>query len=317
MRCAILDDYQNVALSSADWTPLEETAAIDVFHDHLEDENELVSRLRPYEILVVMRERTPLPAAVLKRLPALKLIVTTGMRNQSIDIATAKALGIIVSGTSGYSEPTAELTWALILALSRHLVDEVAAVRNTGNWQTTVGADLFGKRLGLIGLGKIGSLVARVGAAFGMEIVAWSPHLTEVRASECGARLMDSLDTLLETSDVVTVHLVLGERTRNLLSYHELARMKSTAMLVNTSRAAIVNQQALIEALCNGIIAGAGLDVFDYEPLTEHDPIRKTPNLIATPHLGYVTQRNYAIFFSQVVDDITAFMAGAPVRELS
>lgn len=317
MRCAILDDYQNVALSSADWTPLEETAAIDVFHDHLEDENELVSRLRPYEILVVMRERTPLPAAVLKRLPALKLIVTTGMRNQSIDIATAKALGITVSGTSGYSEPTAELTWALILALSRHLVDEVAAVRNTGNWQTTVGADLFGKRLGLIGLGKIGSLVARVAAAFGMEIVAWSPHLTEVRASECGARLMDSLDTLLETSDVVTVHLVLGERTRNLLSYHELARMKSTAMLVNTSRAAIVNQQALIEALCNGIIAGAGLDVFDYEPLTEHDPIRKTPNLIATPHLGYVTQRNYAIFFSQVVDDITAFMAGAPVRELS
>ncbi|KJE75894.1 D-2-hydroxyacid dehydrogenase family protein [Ferrimicrobium acidiphilum] len=317
MRCAVLDDYQNVAVSTADWTSLQATISVDPFHDHLESENELVSRLYPYEILVVMRERTPLRKSLLERLPSLRLIVTTGMRNASIDVAAANQLGIVVCGTSGHSEPPAELTWALILALSRHIVEEVSSVRNNGLWQTSLGVDLYGKCLGLIGLGKIGNRVARVGAAFGMEVVAWSPHLTESRASEAGASLMESLEALLATSDIVSIHLVLGEGTYGLLGRHELNQMRSTALLINTSRAAIVDQQALIEALQMGTIAGAGLDVFDHEPLAKDDPIRSTPNLIATPHLGYVTERNYSTFFEQVIEDIAAFATGTPIRLLS
>jgi phosphoglycerate dehydrogenase-like enzyme len=316
MRCAVIDDYQRVAVSIADWASLATVISVDLFHDHLESEDELVSRLFPYEILVVMRERTPLPKSLLERLPTLRLIVTTGMRNASIDIAAANQLGIVVCGTSGYSEPPAELTWALILALSRHIVEEVSSVRNNGLWQTSLGVDLYGKRLGLIGLGKIGSRVARVGAAFGMEIVAWSPHLTGARASEAGARLMDSLEALLKTSDIVTIHLALGEGTHGLLGRQELNQMQPSALLINTSRAAIVDQQALIEALHLGAIAGAGLDVFDYEPLPEDDPIRTTPNLVATPHLGYVTERNYSTFFEQVIEDIAAFATSTPIREL-
>ncbi len=316
MRCAVIDDYQRVAVSIADWASLATVISVDLFHDHLESEDELVSRLFPYEILVVMRERTPLPKSLLERLPTLRLIVTTGMRNASIDIAAANQLGIVVCGTSGHSEPPAELTWALILALSRHIIEEVSSVRNNGRWQTSLGVDLYGKRLGLIGLGKIGSRVARVGAAFGMEIVAWSPHLTGARASEAGARLMDSLEALLKASDIVTIHLALGEGTHGLLGRHELNQMQPSALLINTSRAAIVDQQALIEALHLGAIAGAGLDVFDYEPLPEDDPIRTTPNLVATPHLGYVTERNYSTFFEQVIEDIAAFATSTPIREL-
>ncbi|MHB1734091.1 MAG: D-2-hydroxyacid dehydrogenase family protein, partial [Ferrimicrobium acidiphilum] len=260
---------------------------------------------------------TPLRKSLLERLPSLRLIVTTGMRNASIDVAAANQLGIVVCGTSGHSEPPAELTWALILALSRHIVDEVSSVRNNGLWQTSLGVDLYGKCLGLIGLGKIGNRVARVGAAFGMEVVAWSPHLTESRASEAGASLMESLEALLATSDIVSIHLVLGEGTYGLLGRHELNQMRSTALLINTSRAAIVDQQALIEALQMGTIAGAGLDVFDHEPLAKDDPIRSTPNLIATPHLGYVTERNYSTFFEQVIEDIAAFATGTPIRLLS
>jgi phosphoglycerate dehydrogenase-like enzyme len=317
MRCAVLDDYQDIALSSADWSLLGTAVSVDVFRDHLQNEDELVARLQPYEILVVMRERTPLPMSLLKQLSTLQLIVTTGMRNASIDIAAATQQGIVVCGTSGHSEPPAELTWALILALSRHIIEEVSLVRNSGRWQTSLGVDLYGKRLGLIGLGEIGSRVARVGAAFGMDIVAWSPHLTENRASEGGARLMDSLESLLLTSDIVSVHLALGEGSRGLLDRHEFSQMQSTAFLINTSRAAIVNQLALIEALRKGTIAGAGIDVFDYEPLPEDDPIRSIPNLIATPHLGYVTQRNYSTFFGHAVENIGAFLAGKPLRVLS
>lgn len=317
VRCAILDDYQNVALASADWSLLGPSSSVVVFHDHLADEDQLAARLQSCEVLVVMRERTPLPASLLDRLPALRLVVTAGMRNASIDISAAHQRGIIVCGTASNSEPPTEMTWALILALSRHLVDEVTALRSGGPWQGSVGIDLCGKRLGLLGLGKVGSRVARIGAAFGMDVVAWSPHLTEGRAGECGATLSESLGALLARSDVVSVHLVLGEGTCGLIGREELALMRSTAVLINTSRAAIVDQQALIEAVGNGTIAGAGLDVFDLEPLPADDPIRALRNMVATPHLGYVTQRNYASYFGQAVEDILAFAANKPIRELT
>lgn len=317
MRCAVLDDYQDVARSSADWSVLGPEVSIDAFHDHLADEDELATRLAPYELLVVMRERTPLTASLLERLPALRLVVTSGMRNASIDVAAARERGIVVCGTASNSEPPTELTWALILALSRNIVEAATAPRNDGPWSAGVGTDLFGKQLGLIGLGRIGSRSARIGAAFGMDVVAWSPHLTEERAAEGGARFSGSLEALLAESDVVSVHVALGEGTRGLIGRRELALMRRTAVLVNTSRAAIVDQQALIKALRNGTIAGAGLDVFDLEPLLANDSIRTVPNLVATPHLGYVTQRNYATYFGEAVEDIAAYLAGKPIRELA
>lgn len=317
LRCAILDDYQRVALAMADWKALAGRVEVRAIDRHITDEEELASEVGDCEILVAMRERTRFSTTLLARLSKLRLLVTTGMRNQAIDLDAAAARGVIVCGTRSSTDPPVELTWALILALSRHLVEEHAAFRSGGPWQSTVGRDLYGRRLGVIGLGRIGTKVARIGTAFGMDVVAWSQHLTAERAGAAGVRLASSKDDLLESSDVVTIHLVLGERTRGLIGRAELQRMKPTALLVNTSRGALVDEEALIEALDNGWIAGAGVDVFDEEPLPASHRLRSVRNLLATPHLGYVTEGNYRMFFADAIEDIRAFLDGSPVRVIS
>jgi phosphoglycerate dehydrogenase-like enzyme len=262
-----------------------------------------------------MRERTPFKASLLERLPRLRLLVTTGARNAAIDVAAARARGVVVCGTEGLPYPTAELTWALILALARHVPAEDRATR-AGKWQTSLGVGLRGKTLGVLGLGRLGGQVARIGAAFGMELVAWSQNLTVERAAEFGARLV-ARDALLEQADVVTVHLVLGERTRGLLGARELGLMKRSAFLVNTSRGPVVDEAALIRALSTNSIAGAGLDVFDEEPLPPGHPFLVLPNTVLTPHLGYVTAETYRIFYSQALEDIQAYARGQPIRTVS
>lgn len=316
-RCAVLDDYQDVALSMADWSQVRDTVDVVVHRQHIADQDALVEAVGDCEIVVIMRERTPFPAEVFARLPRLELLVTTGMRNASVDLAAAARHGVTVCGTASGSEPAVELTWALILGLVRHLVPESTALRDGGPWQSTVGTDLYGSRLGLLGLGKIGTNVARIGQAFGMEVAAWSRNLTAERAAAEGVRLASSMEELLETSDVVSVHLVLSERSRGLLGAAELRRMRPGAFLVNTSRAAIVDQRALADALRGGWIAGAGVDVFEEEPLASDHLFRSLPNLLATPHLGYVTRNNYERFFTQAVEDIRAFLADEPVRVLA
>ena len=316
LRCAVLDDYQGAALASADWSVLAPDVEVTVLAEHLADEDELVAALAGTEIVVVMRERTPMTASLLARLPALQLLVTSGMRNAAIDRAATVEHGVVVCGTRSNPQPPAELTWALVLGLARHLTEENAALRSGGPWQSTVGTDLHGATLGLLGLGRIGALVARVGLAFGMDVLAWSQHLTAARAEEVGVRLAASKEELLADSDVVSVHLVLGDRTRGLIGAPELALMKPSALLVNTSRAGIVDRAALVTALREGRIAGAGLDVFDVEPLPADDELRTLPTVLATPHLGYVTRRNYTGFFTEAVEDIAAFLAGDPVRRL-
>jgi phosphoglycerate dehydrogenase-like enzyme len=317
LRCAILDDYQNVALVMADWSTIIDRVEVKAFHQHFTREDDLVDAIRDYQVVILMRERTPFPATLLARLPQLKLLITTGMRNASIDILSAASQGIVVCGTASASEPPVELTWALILGLARNLVQENNALRSNGPWQSTVGTDLKGQRLGLLGLGKIGSRVASVGIAFGMEVVAWSQNLTSERADQLGVQLSTSKEALLESSDYVSIHLVLGNRTRGLIGAPELRRMRSSAFLINTSRAQIVDQAALVEALRNRWIAGAGLDIFEIEPLAEDDAFRSLPNVLATPHLGYVTQANYKTYFREAVEDIEAFLAGSPIRKLA
>ncbi|MCZ8518477.1 MULTISPECIES: D-2-hydroxyacid dehydrogenase family protein [Paenibacillus] len=317
LRCAILDDYQQLAHRLADWSALEDRVEVETFHEHEENEDLLASRLERFEIIVIMRERTPFPASLFARLPRLKLLVTTGMRNASIDLAAASVHGVVVCGTPGHAEPTPELTWALILGLARHLVPEHQALRSNGPWQSTLGVDLSGKRLGLLGLGKVGSRVARVGLAFGMEVCAWSPNLTRERAEEEGVQLAASKEELLESSDFVSIHLVLGDRSRGLIGREELRRMRSTAYLINTSRAPIIDREALVEALQQGWIAGAGLDVYEQEPLPADDVFRSLPNVLTTPHLGYVTGRNYRTFYEGAAEDIHAFLAGEPLRRLN
>ncbi|MFJ3584640.1 D-2-hydroxyacid dehydrogenase family protein [Streptomyces sp. NPDC090127] len=315
-RCAVLDDYQGVALASADWSPLADRVDVRVLREHLTDQDALVAAVEDCEILVVMRERTPLDAGLLKRLPRLRLVITSGMRNASIDLAAAAALGITVCGTASSSEPPAELTWALILGLARHVPAEAGAVRAGGPWQSTVGTDLAGRTLGLVGLGKIGGRVARVGLAFGMEVVAWSPHLDDERAAEHGVVRAAGRRELLERADFVSLHMVLAESTRNLIGEDELRAMRPSAYLVNTARAGLVDERALLRALREGWIAGAGLDVFPTEPLPADDPLRTLPNVLALPHLGYVTRGNYGRYFGQAVEDIEAYLAGSPVRVL-
>jgi len=313
MRCAILDDYQGVALGLADWSAVEATS----FPEHFDSADDLVAAIADCEIVVIMRERTSFPAELFARLPRLKLLITSGMRNASIDLAAAASHGVTVCGTASSSTPPVELTWALLLGLARNVVAETTALRDGGPWQSTVGADLAGSTLGLLGLGKIGSQVARVGLAFGMDVVAWSQHLTEHRAAEIGVRLAQSQQELLAEADFVSIHLVLSDRTRGLVGAADLAVMRPTAYLVNTSRAAIVDQAALAEALRVGAIAGAGLDVFDTEPLPADSVWRLLPNVLATPHLGYVTRANYQHYFAEAVQDIAAFAAGSPIRVLS
>lgn len=314
-RIAVLDDYQHVAASFADWSRLPEPVEVVEFSDHVADEDALVARLQPFDVVVAMRERTPFPRSVLDRLPNLRLLVTTGPRNKSIDVAAANERGVTVCGTGAHAPGTAELTWALILAVARNLPQEDAAVR-AGGWQHTIGTDLDGATLGVIGLGRLGERVARIGRAFGMDVVAWSQHLTDERAAEVGVRRVGK-DELLATADVVTVHLQLSDRTRGLIGARELRSMKPSAILVNTSRGPVVDEAALVDALRSGAIRGAGLDVFDEEPLPPDHPLRALGNVVRTPHLGYVTRKTYEVFYREAVEDVAAFLEGNPVRVVS
>lgn len=316
LRCAVLDDFQQVATEIADWSSVADQVETVSFSEHFASEDELVAALAEFDIVVTLRERVPFPASLLTRLPRLKLLVASGMRNSVIDYAAAEARGVTVCGTASSSTPPVELTWALLLGLARGIVTESNALRSGGPWQQTVGADLHGRRLGLLGLGKIGSRVARVGLAFGMHVSAWSQNLTKEHADEVGVELAPSKEELLASSDFVSVHLALSDRTRGLLGPAELALLKPTAYLVNTSRAAIVDQDALLAALREGRIAGAGVDVFDVEPLPADHPLRTAPRLLATPHLGYVSRANYETYYGQALEDIRAFLKGAPVRRL-
>jgi phosphoglycerate dehydrogenase-like enzyme len=313
LRIAILDDYQNVARGLADWDSL--NAQVEAFHEHFPDAETIVARLADFDVLVVMRERTRFPANVLRRLGRLKLIVTTAMANAAIDIPSARALGIVVCGT-GYPalSSTPELTWALILAAVRSIPLETQSVRE-GRWGMSVGSDLEGKTLGLLGLGNIGSRVARVGQAFNMETIAWSQNLTVEKAAEQGVTAV-AKDELFTESDVLSVHLILSHRSRGLVGEGELASMKPSALLVNTSRGPIVDEDALVRALQDRTIGGAALDVFDIEPLPDWHPLRTLDNVLITPHIGYVTQANYKVFYEDAVEDIAAFAAGKPVRVL-
>ncbi|WP_026414581.1 D-2-hydroxyacid dehydrogenase family protein [Actinomadura oligospora] len=317
IKCAVIDDFQGVAESLADWSRIGSRVDVRFLRAHEPDPERLAETIGDCEIIVAMRERTPFPEKLLARLPNLRLLITTGMRNASIDLDEAARRGVTVCGTAGATHPTVELTWALLLGLARHVIPENGSLRSGGPWQQTLGTDLHGRRLGVIGLGRIGSRVATIGAAFGMDVVAWSRNLTAEKAAESGARRLATLDDLLETSDFVTVHVKPGERTDGLLGAAELKRMRPTAFLINTSRASIVDQDALATALREGQIAGAGVDVYDIEPLPEHHEYRTLPNLLATPHLGYVTEDNYRRYFSEAVEDIEAFLAGAPVRVLT
>lgn len=317
LRCAILDDYQNAAMQMADWAPLGGQVEVKSFRHHIEKEDAVAAAIEDCEIVVIMRERTPFGASLFARLPRLKLLITSGMRNGAIDLKAAVHHNVTVCGTASGSSPPAEMTWALILGLARHIAPENAEFRSGGPWQSTIGSDLEGRQLGLIGLGKIGERVAKVGLAFNMKVAAWSRNLTAERAAEVGVMKADSLDQLLEDSDYVTIHLVLGDRSRGLVGAEQLRRMKPSAYLINTSRSAIVDQTALIEALQTRAIAGAGLDVFDAEPLPADHIFRGLDNVLATPHLGYVSEANYRSYFSEAVEDIQAFLAGSPVRVLS
>jgi len=311
-RVAVLNDYQDVALSSADWSGVSERVEIVVFNEHLADVDELVAALDGFEIVVAMRERTPFPRAVLERLASLELLVTTGPRNAAIDAQACADLGVTYCGTGGRVQSTAELTWALILGSARHLPTEVANVSD-GGWMTTVGADLHGATLGLCGLGRIGGMVAEVGRAFGMELIAWSQNLTQARAEEFGAELVTKQE-LFARSDFVTIHLVLSERTTGLVAEPELRAMKPSAWLINTSRGPICDEPVLAQACAERWIAGAGLDAYGVEPLPAEHPFRMLDNVLATPHIGYVSKNVYEIFFREIVEDIATYLDGSPIR---
>lgn len=308
LKVAILDDYQNVALGMADWTTVAERADITVFNDHIADPDVLVDRLAGFDIVFVMRERTPLPRAIIERLPRLKMIASTGPFNASIDMVAAAERGIHVGTTGGTIASTVELTWALILSAARNIVTENTAVRS-GEWQRSVGRELAGRVLGVLGLGHIGKRVARIGSAFGMDVIAWSQNLTGDAAAEVGARYVGK-DELFSMSDVLTIHLKLSERSRNVVGAAELAVMKPTALLVNTSRGSIVDESALVDALQSRSIGGAALDVFDTEPLPTGHPLRTLDNVLATPHIGYVADRPYTIFYRDAVDAIAHWLDG-------
>jgi phosphoglycerate dehydrogenase-like enzyme len=311
----ILDDYQGVALTSADWSPVSGAYTLDVIGEHIADEDALTARLRDSDVIVAMRERTPFPASVLKSLPALRLLITTGPVNASIDLPAAAAAGITVCGTGGAGNAMPELTIGMIIALTRNFAQEDAAVR-AGGWQHTIGPGLSGTTLGVLGLGRLGAPVARLAQAFGMSVIAWSPHLSAERAAEHGVRAVTKAE-LFSQADVITVHVPLADGTRGMVGADDLALMRSSAYLVNTSRGPIVDQTALVEALRENRIAGAGLDVYDTEPLPLDDPLRSLPNTLLLPHIGYVTTDAYRVFYRHAVEDIVAFDAGAPVRVLA
>lgn len=316
-KIAIIDDYIGNVLSYADWTQLPADCSLQVYHAHADGPDALVTRLAPYDIVCCMRERTVFDRAVLARLPNLKLLCSTAAVNASIDVQAAADLGIKVCGT-GAPDPglaAAELTWALILGLTRQIHVEDANMR-AARWQTTMGRDLKYLTLGVIGLGRLGTPVARVGTAFGMNVIAWSPNMTEARAREAGASLVTK-DVLLAQSDVVTVQMVLSERTRDLLGTDDLRKMKKDAILVNTSRGPLINEAALVQALKENWIAGAALDVFDQEPLPGAHPLRRLPNTLLTPHIGYSTEATYKVFIPETVENIQAYLAGKPIRVMN
>lgn len=316
VRVAVLDDYQQVALEMADWSLLSAEVQVDTFPDHLFDEGALVRRLNDYDVVVGMRERTPMPRSLLQQLPNLKLLITTGMGNASFDLEAATDLGITVSGTSAGGGPgTAELTWGLILALARNIPREEAAIRE-GRWQLSVGQMLSGKTLGIVGLGRIGTAVARIGLAFQMKVLAWSQNLTKERADAAGAGFATKAE-LFSQSDFITLHYHLSSRSRGMVGASELALMKPTAYLVNTSRGPIVDEKALVQVLEGRAIAGAGLDVYDVEPLPADHPFRRLENTVVTPHLGYVTEEAYREMFANAIENIQTFLQGDPTRVIN
>ena len=316
LLCAILDDYQDVATTIADWRPLSGKVDVHVFNEHFFDRAALVNALQRFEIVVAMRERTAFDAPLFERLPNLKLLVTTGLRNASIDLHAAAKHAVTVCGTQSSVGSTSELAWGLIFSLMRNLPAEVAHFREGGRWQTGVGRGVHGKTLGVVGLGNLGVRAAKAGLAFGMEVIGWSRSLSEERSRELGIRRAASLDELLAKSDVVTLHVTLNAQSRGLIGVRELGLLRPGAILVNTSRGPIVEERALIDALRERRIAGAGIDVFDVEPLPADHPFRSLDNLIATPHLGYVTEESYRVYYGQAVEDIAAWIAGKPVRVL-
>jgi phosphoglycerate dehydrogenase-like enzyme len=312
LRIAVLDDYQRVALSLADWSVLDTRATVTVFNDHLEDSDAVVERLKPFDIVCVMRERTPMTRTVIERLPKLRLIASTATRNASIDLKAAEERGVLVVHTGYASAPTIELTWALILGSARNLVAENTSLRG-GGWQQSVGDDMAGRTLGVLGLGNIGGAVAQIGNAFGMKVIAWSQNLTSKRAADAGAALVTK-DELFQEADVVSIHLVLSGRTRGLVGAAELALMKPTARLINTSRGPIVVEADLVAALKTKKIAGAAIDVFDQEPLPLEHPFRSLPNMLATPHIGYVSRALYERFYGDTVENISRWLDGLATR---
>ncbi|MBD8666586.1 D-2-hydroxyacid dehydrogenase family protein [Pseudomonas lurida] len=314
VQIAVIDDWQNVASGVVDWSVLETVGQVHFLHDYPADTATMIERLKGFEVICVMRERSPFDKALLQGLPKLKLLVTGGMRNAAIDIALAKALGIQVCGTDSYKHAAPELTWALIMASTRNLVAEANSLR-AGNWQVGLGGDLYGKTLGILGLGSIGQKVAQFAQAFGMRVIAWSENLTPERAAQSGVTWV-SKQALFEQADILTVHLVLSDRSRGLVDAQALGWMKPGARLVNTARGPIVDEQALVQALQSGRLAGAALDVYSEEPLPADHPFRHLPNVLATPHVGYVSEQNYRQFYAQMIEDIQAWANGASIRAL-
>jgi phosphoglycerate dehydrogenase-like enzyme len=316
LRCAVLDDYQSVALTLADWSKVKGDVEIKVFNEHLGNASNVVAALKDFSIVCAMRERTAFPRAVIEALPNLKLLITTGMRNASIDLEAAKARGIVVCGTPGFGNATAAIAAGLMLELARHIGYENARLKAGAPWQTTIGLDLEDMTLALVGIGRLGSRMAEIGHAFKMKVIAWSQNLTPEKCQEAGAEYV-SRDDLFRRADFLSIHLQLSPRTRGLIGERDLGMMKKSAYLINTSRGPIVEEAALIATLRDKRIAGAGLDVFDAEPLPLDHPLRKLDNVVVTPHLGYVTEQNYRAYFAGMVDDIRAFLDGKPVRVLS
>jgi phosphoglycerate dehydrogenase-like enzyme len=315
-RCAVLDDYQNVAFKMADWSKVAGDVEVKVFDAPLGGPEEVIRALQGFAIICAMRERTPFPRRVIEGLPDLKLLITTGARNLSFDMSAAAERGIVVSSTASFGNPTAGLTFGLILELTRRIGYEHARLKAGATWQTTIGIDLEGKTLGIVGLGKLGNRVAQIGKSFGMKVIAWSQNLTSDKCREAGVEYATK-DDLFRQADVVTIHLQLSERSRGLIGVKDLSLMKPTSFLINTSRGPIVDQEALLAVLRERRIAGAGLDVFDVEPLPLDHPFRHLDNAVITPHLGYVTAENYRLYFRDTVDDIRAFLDGKPVRVIS
>jgi phosphoglycerate dehydrogenase-like enzyme len=312
-RCAILDDYQNVALTVTDWSKVAGDLDIKVFNEHLGGPDNVVKALQGFDIVCAMRERTPFPRAVIEKLPDLKLLITTGLRNASIDVAAAKERGIVVCGTPSVGNPTSGIAIGLMLELTRRIGYENARMKAGVPWQSTIGMDLEGQTLGVLGLGKLGTRTANIAKAFGMKVIAWSQNLTPEKCKEAGVDYVSKED-LFRQADFITIHVVLSQRSRGLVGAKEIALMKPTAHLINTSRGPIIDEAAMLAALRDKKIGGAGLDVFDIEPLPVDHPLRKMDNVVLTPHLGYVATQNYRAYFAGVVDDIRAFIDGKPVR---